>query len=229
MSPADAGSILQAAGASTNMGTAAGAGPSATIDQSGLSTSYTSGVTGFDVFIASNPTHAGQSGTNIWIGSSASPTGNFDFDLGGSYAIQSFALWNPGSDYFSNMIGFNLLGDDNAAFSSPTTLLSGQSANPNTGPSFAALAEVFAFAPTTASFVRLEITSHNGSASKSFGEAAFELSSVAEPSSFLSSSSAGIGLIGRAWRRSRPRRGPHLLRPSVRTRAGRRPFRAPAS
>src|SRR5262245_6199090 len=93
--PARAGVILQPASVSTDMGTGLGS-PNRVINQSGLSAGYTSGVTDFDTYIARKPTHNSSDGRNIW-GSDFSNTGNFDFDLGGTYAIGAFALWNYGA------------------------------------------------------------------------------------------------------------------------------------
>lgn len=53
---AQAGTILQAAGVGTNLTTHAGS-PNNVINQSGLSTGYTSGLTDFDAYIAGSPAH----------------------------------------------------------------------------------------------------------------------------------------------------------------------------
>lgn len=206
-SPAQAGLILQPTAASTNMGSFTGQ-PIRTIDQSGLSTGYTSLVTDFDAYFASNPTHnIGFSPPNGWGSSVTVTSGNFDFDLGGTYTIESFALWNEGGDLAGNIVGFTLLAADNAAFNN-ASVLGSFTANPNTGPATAALPEVFTFAATAASFVRMQITSTNANPGQSnavLGEAAFEVSTTAvpEPSSMSLLATAGaIGLVG-AWRRRR--------------------------
>jgi hypothetical protein len=175
------------------MGSQLATDPGRTVNQSGLSSSYTSNVTDFDAYIASNPTHDSTNSTNFWLSSDGTVTGNVDFDLGGSYLIESFALWNFGEGFASNVVGFNLLASDTADFSSQTVLLSSQSANTNTGPNNATLPEVFTFAPATASFVRLEITSNNGTTATSFGEAAFDV--VPEPSSSLLMIGSGLAWL----------------------------------
>lgn len=201
--PVQAGLLLQPTGASTNMGSGT-LSPTVTIDQAGLSAGYTSLVTDFDDYISTNPTH-NLAPANNWLGLAA--TGNFDFNLGGSFTIQSFALWNWGEDDDFNVIGFTLLADDNAAFSSPT-VLGNFTADPNTGSILAVLPEVFGFTPTEASFVRMQITSNNGNPnSTGFGEAAFEVQStqaVPEPSSLAMFAVGGVVcLAGAAWRRRR--------------------------
>lgn len=159
-------------------------------DQSGLSVGYTSTVDDFDTYIASAPTHPNQAGT-AWLSANGNPTGNVNFSLGGPVTIESFALWNYGSDSTVNIIDFTLLADDNPTFSSPTVLGS-FSANPNTGPANGVLAEVFSFAPTDASYVRMQITSNNGHTFTGAGEAAFEVFEIVpEPASIFL---AAIGL-----------------------------------
>src|SRR5262249_10588098 len=116
-----------------------------------------------------------------------------------------FALWNDGGNTGINIRGFELLADDNAAFSSPTSLGS-FTADPNTGSETAVLPEVFTFAPTSAAFVRLRVTSNNGDPfNTAFGEAAFEVQSsptaVPEPGSLALLASGGLGLLGYARRR----------------------------
>ena len=102
---AHAGLILQPAAASTNMGTFPGSSPDNTRNQSGLSTGYTSLVTDFDTYIASNPTHNSNLFANVWVSAIGTLTGNFDFDLGGTFTIQSFALWNFGNNFNNNVRG----------------------------------------------------------------------------------------------------------------------------
>jgi hypothetical protein len=202
---AHAGFILQPAAASTNMGTFRGS-PDNTRNQSGLSAGYTSLVTDFDAYIASNPTHntvseAGAS--NSWLSPSA--TGNFDFALGGTFTIQSFAFWNLGGRSRLNVRGFDLLADDNAAFSSPT-LLGSFTATNNAAPSNVVPANVFTFTPTSAAFVRMRITSNYGSNTSGFGEAAFEVQppiAVPAPASLTLLGLGALCMAGYGWRRRR--------------------------
>lgn len=176
--------LVQPISATTNMGAFPGSSASNTINQSGLSAGYLSAVTEFNSYIASNPTHDSVTNSNIWVSSSGSTVGNFDFALGTTYTIGSFVLWNQGGNENNNIVGFTLLAANNSAFTGATTLGS-FTANPNTGQQSAVLPQVFTFTPRQASFVRMQITSNNGSASFTvFGEAAFHDVVIPEPSSF---------------------------------------------
>lgn len=63
------------------------------LDQSGLSAGYTSGVTDFDSYVASNPSHV-HSGLNTHFLSNGVTSGNIDFDLGDMFAVERVAIWN---------------------------------------------------------------------------------------------------------------------------------------
>lgn len=196
---AHAGVILQPVGASTNMASANLL--TLTINQSGLSATYTSLVTDFDTYVPATK-HNGIA-ANKWFANSG--TGNVDFDLGGTFTIESFALWNSGNGFAENVVGFSLLADDDPSFGSPT-LLGDFTANPNAGPFPATPAEIFTFTPTQASFVRMSITSSNNPRASGFGEVAFEVQSaptaVPEPASLVMLASAlGAGAVVACWRR----------------------------
>jgi hypothetical protein len=185
--------ILRPVAASTDMTSVTS--PDNTRDGSGLSADYASLVDDFDIYIASNPTHD-SSFDNSWQSAGGDDTGNFDFELGGSYVIESFALWNRGGNLPENLFEFTLLADDNAAFSSPV-FLGSFTANDNTGDSSNVLPEVFTFFPTEASFVRLVIASNSGDvAFTSFGEAAFEVQqAVPEPPLLALLAAGAVALI----------------------------------
>lgn len=177
---AQASVMLQPVGASTSMGSSAG-NPGNTINQSGLSVGYTSLVTDFDAYIASNPTHNGFSdpNTTAWISLIRSPTGNFDFDLGGTFTIEAFALWNLGGSFGFNLNGFELLASADSSFSNTTSLGSFNASL--SGSTLSVPVQVFDFTATSAAFVRMVITSNHGSAFTGFGEAAFKVQTGVVP------------------------------------------------
>ena len=195
---AEAEIILQPVAASTNMGEYF---PIINIiNQSGLSNGYTSLVTDFDSYIASNPTAFHGVGSNVWGAPSGVRAGFIDLDLGGSYVIDKLALWNLVDDP-SAIQQFNLLVDDNSAFSSPANLGNFIASN-SLGSRPDTEAQVFGLAATTASFARLEIlnTWSPSSFSVAFNEAAFGVTAVngpvPEPTTMLLVGSGLLGLWG---------------------------------
>lgn len=167
--------ILQPASA-TSTQTQFGA-PDNARNQSGLSTGYTSQVTDFDSYIASNPLHDSTAQANRW--TSTSLPASIDFALDGSFTIHKIAFWNQGTGIGSTL-AFTLIAADDAAFTNPTTL---GSFNPvAVGDPSAVAAQVFTFAPTEAQFVRFTATQSNGFDGATVGEVAFALP---EPSTAL--------------------------------------------
>lgn len=165
---AEATSIVQPQSASTDMGETFPLVHS--IDQSGLSVGYTTGVTDFDTYLSGNPTHTSAPGTD-WISSDA--TGSVTFDFGNVLNLEGMALWNfanpsPGvSDFelFASSTGnagsFMSLGSFNANAQSPPSS-----------------AQVFNFNPTAAQFIQMDILSNHGSSITGIGEVAFKTADV---------------------------------------------------
>ena len=171
--------MLQPASASTNMGHFGTYDPVYAIDESGLSATYVSGVTEFDTFVASTHTVSGGSSFTTWF-SQTSTTGNFDFDLGGSFSITAMAIWADPQGIGQTVNEFTLLADDNPAFTSPTNLgtFSANDGSPNP----TNFGQAFTFTPTVASYVRMVIISNHGSSlTTGFVEAAFGVGEGEEP------------------------------------------------
>ncbi len=187
---ASAATILQPASASTNMGELFPAARA--ISKSALSVGYTTLVTNFDTYLASGPTSVHGNGTNIWGSTLGVRSGHFDLALGGSYLVSSIAFWNLIGDP-SSVRQFNLLLDDNSAFSSPDNLGTFTALN-DLGKGSNTAAQVFAFTETLASFVRLEIlnTWDASSSHTAFNEVAFRVNSAPEPNAGLLS---GLALL----------------------------------
>lgn len=195
---AQAGPMLQPSGASTNMGSFNTFEPIYAINQSGLAAPYVSGVTDFDTFVPSTATVGGGSSFNTWYSAAGNLTGNFDFALGGTYTIGSLAIWADPQGIGQGVNQFNLYADDNAAFSSPT-LLGTYAAADGTG-NATNVGQVFGFAPTSASYVRMEILSNHGSTlTTGMVEAAFE-TVVPEPG-VAGVMGMGVAMVGVGRRR----------------------------
>jgi hypothetical protein len=181
-----AGLILDPTAVSTNMGTFSG-NIDNVINQSGQNPTYTSGVTDFASYTASATATPGTA-SDLWTSANAETTGNVDFTLGGSYEIDAFAIWALISTNGDNIGHFTLLASNDPSFTTFTTL---GSFTPTYSPGSPIPATVVTFTATTASYVRLEITSNNGGPDAGFNEAAFEFEPTPEPSSLLM---VGIGI-----------------------------------
>ena len=85
-----------------------------TIDQSGLSSGFVSGVTDFDTYLATNPTHNLLAFHNEWFTPEGVHSAQVDYNLGAIYNIDRLALWN---EEFSGLSAFNILiSSDNVNF-----------------------------------------------------------------------------------------------------------------
>jgi len=164
--PLQATTTLQPIGASTSMLSAPASDINSTRDQSGLSAGYVGGTTFFGPYLAGNPTHESLIGGFKWQ-AQLDFSGTIDFDLEGLNSISSMALWN-GNDGIDN---FDLLIDDNPGFTSPELVGIFSASNPP-DPSLTA-ADVYSFAPTIGSHVRLQVFGSHGSEA-SLGEVLFE-------------------------------------------------------
>ncbi|TWT33432.1 hypothetical protein KOR42_53770 [Thalassoglobus neptunius] len=214
MTTADAGTILQPVSAVASDERVFGTlhyMDDALVDQSGLvdrdtrqPNGYVSGVTDFDTYIASGPVHIDTSNA-IWATNADVTTAIIDFDLGGQFTIDGMALWNRGNNLDNQIGNFELFADDNNAFTSPV-IIGSYLADGNLGDSLFTGVEVFRFTATTASHIRMSITSNlhwNGSGILSAGEVAFrQANSIPEPATgfLIVTGSASILAFFRRWK-----------------------------
>lgn len=121
--PSFAGLILSPVSVDANI--AESVGEELTIDQSGLSDLFMSGVTDFSSYIAGEPTHLFGSPSDSWAAPVENLPGSLDYDLGGFYSITQTALWTShngfGIDSFDILVAStvdfgdaNLIGSFNA-------------------------------------------------------------------------------------------------------------------
>ena len=175
-----------------------------TYNQSGLSAGFTGGVTDFDSYIATNPTHDFLSASNEWFSEPRTTSAVVTYSLGSIMGISKLALWN---EEFSGVGSLNLLGSsDGFAFSALGTF------SPTNNPQdLRYLADVFNFSATNAQFVRLEMSGCPqaggvGTSRCSIGEVAFNKvdlvppPAVPEPDAYAMML-AGLGLLGFMTRR----------------------------
>lgn len=172
-----------------------------TIDQSGLFTGFTDGVTDFDVYLASNPLNSLSSLNDDWFSAAGDTAPTVVYDLGSAMTIDRFALWNEES---AGIGVFDLsVSLDNVAF---TSVLTGVTPFDNPGGSDYP-AEVFALGNQFARFIKLDISGCPqplgvGGDSCGIGEVAFSRREVAEPATLTL---FGLGLLGLGAARRRHR------------------------
>lgn len=168
------------------------------IDQSGLSSGFTSGVTNLTTYLGTNPTHAATTEPpNFWV--SMVPTGSVDFDLGSTFTVTHLVLWQQDRWHNEQVKGFTVFTSNVSDFTSLTNVGSFTATEIGGGP---APAETFNLTPSTGRYVRLNITSSNSFTD--IGELAF---GVPEPSTLALATVAAFGLLAASTlRRRRPRK-----------------------
>jgi hypothetical protein len=206
-SPAAAQTIIRPVAATINSG-GPGAGSIAdTYNGAGLSTNFVSGVTNFDAYIASGPTHTFVFQNTEWFSNPNTTAATVTYDLGSIFGIDRLALWNEEA---SGIGSLNLLGStDGSAF---TAFASGLLPTDHLGGAYAA--DVFAFAAQSVRYVRFEMSgcpqpnrqeTYPGCA---IGEVAFRTANVTipEPSTYALLGSGLLAIGGVATRRRRAAR-----------------------
>lgn len=195
---ANAGLIVSATGAVINSGGPGFGSILDTINQNGLSTGYVSGVTDFDSYIASNPSHTIAFGGYEWFGNSSETASSVTYDLGSLTSINALALWNEETE------GIPLLdlyvSSDNVNFNALSLGLT-----PVDNPLADYLPEVFSFSDVNTRYVRFDMSSctHNDWAC-AIGEVAFRTAEPADSTSVPEPSTLAIfalGIMGLASRR----------------------------
>lgn len=200
--PAQAGQILGAVGGVINSGGPGFGSINDTFNQAGLLAGYTSGVTDFASYLASNPTHTTTFNGFEWFSAQGTNSASVTYDLGSALGIKSLALWNEESSGIGSLALFGSL--DGVTFSSLGAF------NPIDNPVGVDYgAEVFSFAATQARYIRFDMTGCPQQPSTfsacAIGEVAFEsavIGAVPEPATWAMMIS-GFGMIGGAMRRRR--------------------------
>lgn len=166
---AEATQIIQPQSASTDMGENGSFILDKAINQSNLSTTYTSGVTDFNDYLSGNPTN-GFIGS--WIATRGTTAGSVTFDLGNVFDLDAMAMW--GSVNLFSVQNFDLFASLTGAEGSFVSLGSFfQNLEIGTDP-----AQVFNFNTTTAQFIRMDIKDSYSPLNVGIGEVAFKTADV---------------------------------------------------
>ncbi len=165
-----------------------------TINQSGLSTGYTSGVTNFDTYLASGPTHTFIAAGFEWFAALGVHSATLIYDLGALYNVDRLAVWNEESSGIASM---TVLACSDAACSTTSSMGSTSSLTNWSSSVTSYTADVVSLTTRNTRYIELMVTGpQSGSTydAVSMGEIAFDsvTSTVPEPGS-LGLVSAGLG------------------------------------
>ncbi|AKJ27581.1 PEP-CTERM sorting domain-containing protein [Caldimonas brevitalea] len=180
------------------------------IDQTGLNTTYVSGVDDFDAFVSTKPSAVHCFGDCVWA-TQNTHSATLDFDLGTLASVESLALWNLGADDPSSLKTFELVLSRDAGFSDATSVGTFTAAN-DLGDSFTTFVQVFDFEPTFAAYARINVIESwsPDSFGVGFNEVVFNATPVPEPSTFaLTGTALLLGAVvrrkyGKGQRRTLP-------------------------
>ncbi len=176
------------------------------VDQSGLLSPFLNGISDFDQYLLTNPLHDGHrdhcySSENSFFGSGVV----IDLDMGQPVLIDALAIWNGnvnnGANPGTGINQFRLLSGNTPGFGDAIDhgFFSIQPAG------YPIAAEVVTLpAPTTATYLRLEVlTNHGNPGHYSVSEIAVGVLAVPEPSTFILLTIGAAGLLVYGWRRRR--------------------------
>jgi len=178
-----------------------------TIDHSGLSANFISGVTDFDAYLAGSPMHTELADLNEWFSAEGVTRASIIYDLGSAQTVDRLALWNEEfSGFGTGSIFYSLDGQ---------TFLSLTSISPVDSPADLPYgAQVFGWGTVSARYFRFDVSGCPQASGSprllcGIGEVAFSVQQeptprVAEPGTLvlLALGLTGAGWLGRA-RRSR--------------------------
>ena len=204
VSSAQAGVVMSAASVLSAPTTIGGFTFARTIDQSGLTIGYVSGVTDFATYISGAPRHVGSNSPENYAATNAT-VGPVDYDMGASVGLLQLAFWNYPFSSNGPVLDFDILTSDDANFG--TSTLAGSFIVANDGSSIGPpgnAVQVFDLLDSTARYVRFTNISLQSNAGFGWSEVAFDVGASAVPEPGTLALVLG-GFAGLLIRRNRPR------------------------
>lgn len=143
------------------------------INQEGLNTTYTSDVTDFDAYVASNPLHTEASFLTEWFAALGRVSGTVVLDLGQEYIVSGAALWNEEANGLAQITYSTSLNN--------VTYTAGGTFNPTDNTNGLAYGpDSHLFYARTARYVKLDLVA-TSLTPMAIGEIAFRTDPVPEP------------------------------------------------
>lgn len=181
--------------------------PNLMIDQSGLGTSYASGVTDFDAYNPASILHNWQydpasGNATEWFGDYSTLIGDVVFDLGGLFTVDRIAFWNEDGEGI-NSVDVSYSTDGSSYGAAQTFAIN----NSEWGSDY--VAQILTLTtPGYAQFIKFNLTAakaEDGYPNLSIGEVAFSVAEptnpVPEPATLLLFATGIVGFLGAKGRK----------------------------
>ncbi len=142
-----------------------------TIDQSGLSDNYVSGVTDFDTYVGLSPTHIRNNDPANYAASFGHPPLNIDYELGVSSLVTQLALWNYPFPESGGIVDFDVFTAQSADF--VDAVFVGSFAASDDGDDVINSVQVFDLLDSAARYVRIHVLTTAAPVGTGLSEVAF--------------------------------------------------------
>ena len=170
-----------------------------TINQSGLSANYVSGVTDFSTYVAGGPIHTRNNTPGNFAASFTLPPDDIDYDLGSTFNVQRMAFWNYPFNFSAGVASMQIFTSSVPNFA--TSFLAGTFNPVDDGDGNINHVQVFDLTDSNARYVRVHVLAVDSTNGTGFSEIAFGASNVPEPASLATLGMGAAALAGSMTRR----------------------------